>query len=233
MITVTIIRSGERLDRAHPGVWEDYCKRHFRHNVTKLASRIQDPPLTEKGVEHARHTADSLLKQLQSSEYIFSSNLTRTVQTAYELAAVSGKSIVVSKSFANNSLDTKHDSRFECMSIEDLRFLCPGVVLIDGDVKPEMGGVSVPSGTCKEGIEYVAEQYPNSIIVSHQQVIRHLSGDQYLSVPCCGSCTFELDRGAGSCRLAKLRDCEGCDIENIENEPRSKRRCGGFMAPAS
>jgi broad specificity phosphatase PhoE len=233
-MAVTIIRHGERMDKALPGVWEDYCYRQFRHEPLKLSCRIKDPPLTRKGMQEARQAGENILKDIEQTSFIFSSKMTRTVQTAYEIAQLTGKPIVTSRAFALSG-DVEFDGDFEFLSVEELRFLCPGVEIIDGDLEDE---IRIPQGSWSECIEYVAERYPSSVIVAHKETICRLCGGNKIIVPFGTSAVFDMGRDKRfDCRtavLSRMVDTNGANINLVvESERTSKRRSDGMTIPPS
>ena len=139
--SVVVIRHGERVDEVKHlrAEWLASCKDQFGHCRETFYCRVNDPPLTENGKLQAKEVANTLkgelLNSMETPQIIFSSKLTRSLMTAYEIAKELGLPICVSRGFAMTaSAVAKKGAAFAFLSFEEMQDLCPGVLLIDGDM---------------------------------------------------------------------------------------------------
>mgnify|MGYP003386077247 CR=1 FL=1 len=219
--SVVIIRHGERMDEV-AGLaeqWEAACRQDHSHCRETFYSRVNDPPLTEDGKLQAREVANTLKQELLKSpempQVIFSSKLIRSLMTAYEIAKELSLPICVSRGFALTAAAVvKKGSKFSFLTLEQMRELCPGVELIDGDLdifhpphlQPSQGAdnsntstmatISVrPRSLSDERLDHIPDRsweealrflgnWKYSLVVAHRESIRNLSG-QYLKTPYC------------------------------------------------
>ena len=137
--SLVVVRHGERVDKTKlSDQWHTECQRDHSHCQETFYSRVNDPPLTEVGklqaIEVANTLKQDLLKSLEKPQVIFSSKLIRSLMTAFEIAKELSLPICVSRGFSLTSAAVvEKDNRFLFLSIEEMRELCPGVVVIDGD----------------------------------------------------------------------------------------------------
>jgi broad specificity phosphatase PhoE len=217
--SVVVIRHGERMDEdfhsSHE--WETHCKQSYSHDRALYNSRINDPPLTEKGKTQAKTVANTLKEQLKDApeqpKVIFSSKLIRSLMTAYEIALELSLPICVSWGFALTAAAVvRAGKKFQYLSIEELQAMCPGVQLIDGDenifpdpqqslvpIGDDSGTASavrcgspflsfIPDKSWDKSVEFLAN-WKYSMVVAHRETIRNLSG-QYCNTPYCCYGTF-------------------------------------------
>ena len=76
---------------------------------------------------------------------------------------------------------------FQYLSFEDIKKLCPSVVLIDGDVE------TVPSYMWSKALLYVAQKAKLSVVVCHRESIRNLAKER-LETPYCCYGAFRYER---------------------------------------
>jgi broad specificity phosphatase PhoE len=192
---VYIVRHGERLDEAEPGVWERHCER--KHNKTEMYYRVNDPPLTRSGSEQAAQVAKSIRKEVLNSgvQFVFASKLLRAVQTAYPIAMQLQIPLIVSRNFALTAAAVEMRPDYRFLDITELQTLCPGVTVIDGDHEDSHESHRLPlADAWHHAIEHVVTTHQVSIIVAHRESIRNMA-QMHLATPyCCyGEFRFPAD----------------------------------------
>jgi broad specificity phosphatase PhoE len=208
--SVVVIRHGERVDEVKHlrAEWLASCKDQFGHCRETFYCRVNDPPLTENGKLQAKEVANTLkgelLNSMETPQIIFSSKLTRSLMTAYEIAKELGLPICVSRGFAMTaSAVAKKGAAFAFLSFEEMQDLCPGVLLIDGDMdifhppqqrasartsrktrsQSDNGLHHIPDKTWQQSLEFLSDNWRHSIVVAHRESIRNLSGMRRLRTP--------------------------------------------------
>lgn len=190
---IYIVRHGERVDEVDPFEWERHCRATY--NPIDMYHRVNDPPLTPEGYTQASEVARTLKSELQDAnvQVIFSSKLTRAVQTAYHIALEMRLPIVLSRNFALTAAAVSREPDYSFLRMKELQALCPGVTLIDGDAvqskfdTDEIMASFAPlpvTDTWHHAIEHVSSIQPVSIVVAHRESIRNMS-QMFLKTPYC------------------------------------------------
>lgn len=243
--SVVIIRHGERMDEVAELAeqWNTACANDHSHCKVSFYSRINDPPLTENGKLQAREVANTLKQELlklpEMPQVIFSSKLIRSLMTAYEIAKELSLPICVSKGFALTAAAVARKcDRFSFLTLEEMQELCPGVVLIDGDLDmfhdPQQAHVdsntdstnaSRPRSISDERLIHIPDtswekslfflkNWKYSLVVAHRESIRNLSGS-HLRTPYCCYGIFSL-HSENSPQLITLAERDGTRVEDGE-----------------
>ena len=110
---------------------------------------------------------------------VYTSRLQRSVSTAYPLALELGVPLIVSSALSKTAAAVEIAewdlSPFLFQTLENLRELCPGVDVIDGD---QMGSapqlVYEPKGHWSDPLKNIAMTDPISIVVAHRETIKNV-----------------------------------------------------------
>lgn len=206
--TLIIVRHGERADEASPQEWYDFvCSTYASEEIRYF--RLNDPPLTRNGELQASNAAETLSGYIASHclpvTHVFCSRLTRCIQTAYPIAKRLNLPLVVCSGLALTAAAVERCQRkkkkFQFISIDEIRRLCPDVQVFDGDEANDAMS-KIPHNTWKDPISFLESTFSTSLIVAHRETIRNLSGI-YQNIPYCAFAliksirfdnTFKIDR---------------------------------------
>lgn len=240
--SVLVIRHGERMDEVyeHAETWRNSCVQKYHNCENTFYCRHNDPPLTENGKLQAVEVAQALKQELldapEKPQVIFSSKLIRSLMTAYEIAKELSLPICVSSGLAMTAAAVRDarmiiEDEYSFLSIEEMRSLCPGVELIDGDKgvfqapeNIEEGGddeqpCSIPCKNWEKALHFMCN-WKFSVVVAHRESLRMLSEEELLlHIPYCAYGIFKFQmktNDLGSRRLTpqltKLSDRSGEQI---------------------
>ena len=161
-----VIRHSERIDETDD---EQKWREHVSSDPSARDKRdyINDPILTLNGRLIAKTAAETVRRYAEEVTCIYSSRLTRSVETAYQLALLLDVPIYVSKGLALTALavENKGVEHFEFATMLELREQCPGVVLIECDMPPDdlpddasLSLHYVPTSSWEQALEEIASR---------------------------------------------------------------------------
>lgn len=198
--TLFLVRHGERADQVSSDPWYS-CRQ----------PRRRDPPLTAHGLSQAHQAAACLRRDRIVCNVVYSSPLTRCLQTAAALAAALNVGVVVVYSLAKScayfrkSRATGHipevadaDEVANILRAVDVKVRLVRYEQDDGlsclQTLERLAGLSIRAA--KELDSFV---HPQTVVSGHcesQLEMARASGTRRIAVPYCGQATFLLEHAA-------------------------------------
>jgi broad specificity phosphatase PhoE len=206
-----VVRHSERLDEVAPKVWVESLK----HSVSwrDRYSLENDTPITADGVNIAADAAKTVkallsmrLKDGQNFRELpvrlYSSRLTRCIQTAYQLAQEMHLPIFVSSGLAFTAVAVARKKKtFQFLSIQEIEQLCPGVQIICCDNPNSPFPVS-RAGWLQAVRSVVNRTEHVNVIVAHRETIRNIIEERY-KLPYCAIGMFRTEHPTGVAATAQ------------------------------
>lgn len=223
---VLLVRHGERLDEVNKHEW-NRARRHlskaYRDRQRCDYSDLHDPHLSARGIAQATEAANTVFAiaahKGMTVDCVYSSRLTRAIQTAHQIALKFQVPIVVSALLAKSAAAVaKKVDKFDFLTMQELQHFAPGVTLIEDT-----------NHICSADwdhylVSQIASKRALSVVVAHRESFRDLSVElqrQHNRIPYCGIGSFHLNESKTALNFKNLYSSGG---SLVPSSPRSSAR---------